>query len=247
MKILHIVRHAEAADREKKSPDFKRPLVKRGAKDARAVARRLRKSGHKADYMVSSPAHRALETALVFAKELEFPSKEIEQVQAIYENADNASLLFLVQNIPASSSQAFLFGHDPSFSDFARYLIADFAGTMPKGAVISVGFDCETWTDVGPGAGKLLLFDYPISKPEKARRFKSLRRETAAMLAAAMDEKLSGMDPKAAKKMKAYTRKVSRRVAERFLALTPHLPAGTGIGDKNPRRTEGGPVDAGEK
>jgi len=87
----------------------------------------------------------------VFAKEFGFRSKKIELVQAMYEDTDNALLLSIVQNIPASSSQAFLFGHDPSFNDFSRHLIANFEKTMPKGAVVMVGFDCDSWADVGLG------------------------------------------------------------------------------------------------
>jgi hypothetical protein len=40
----------------------------------------------------------------VFAKEFGFRSKKIELVQAMYEDTDNALLLSIVQNIPASSS-----------------------------------------------------------------------------------------------------------------------------------------------
>ena len=227
MKVLHIVRHAQAVSRKRGLPDFERSLIKKGVKVARAAARRLQKSGFSADYMASSPANRALETACIFAKELGYRIKKIELHQAIYEDADNALLLSLVQNAPASSSRAFLFGHDPSFSDFTRYLIESFEEAMPKGAVVTVAFDCESWADVGPGVGQLILFDYPMSKTEKARRFKSLRREIATLLVGLLHDKLEGLDPRAAKKARAYTKKISRKVTEQFLKLAPYLQTST--------------------
>ena len=238
MKVLHIVRHAHAVSRKQGLPDFERPLIKKGVKAARDVARRLKKSGFSADHLVSSPANRAIETARVFSKEFGFPVKKIELQQSVYSDADNASLLTLVRNVPASSSNAFLFGHDPSFSDFTGYLIKGFEESMPKGAVVTVAFDCESWSDIGPGTGQLRLFDYPMRKSERARRFKLLRREVADLLTSAMCEKLEGLDARAAKKAEKYTRKVSRRVAERFLRSARHLQPGTTKAGLKPQHHE---------
>jgi len=124
-------------------------------------------------------------------------------------------------------SSAFLFGHDPSFSEFAQYLLPDFNHAMPKGAVVTVSFDTVSWADVGPGQGQLLGFDYPISKTEAARRHKALRREISNLFAAAMQKELHKLDPRVAKKMKSYAEKTARRAAERFIELAPSYGLGT--------------------
>jgi phosphohistidine phosphatase len=169
MKILHIVRHAEAVNKNKGLPDFERALVKRGVKGARSVAKRLRQNGYEADAMISSPANRALETAHIFAKELSFPLGKIELHQSIYDDGGAATLLSLVQALPSAVSSALLFGHDPSFSEFARYLLENFDQLMPKGAVVTVRFGTDSWADAGPGNARLVGFDYPISRTEEAR------------------------------------------------------------------------------
>ena len=227
MKILHIVRHAEAVSRNKGLPDFERALVKKGVKGARSVVKRLRQSGCGADAMISSPASRALETAHVFAKELSFPLGRIDLHSGIYDDGSMESLLALVKALPADMSSAFLFGHDPSFSEFAHYLLPDFNHAMPKGAVVSVSFDTVSWADIGPGRGQLLGFDYPISKTEEARRHKSLRREISRLLATAMQNELQKLDPRAAKKMKSHAEKTARKAAERFIELAPSYGSGT--------------------
>ncbi len=227
MKILHIVRHAEAVSKNKGLPDFERALVKKGIKGARSVVKRLRQSGYDADAMISSPASRALETAHVFAKELSFPLGRIDLHSGIYDDGRMESLLVLVKALPPTVSDAFLFGHDPSFSEFAHFLLPDFNHTMPKGAVVSVSFDTVSWSDVGPGQGQLIGFDYPISKTEEERRHKALRREISDLFATAMQNELQKLDPRAAEKMKSYADKAARKAAERFIELTPSYRSGT--------------------
>ena len=227
MKILHIVRHAEAVSKTTDIPDFERALVKKGVKGARAVARRLRRCGFSADAMVSSPANRAMETAHVFAQELNFPVDKIELNRTMYENSDRTSLLTLVHGFPGESSDAFLFGHDPSFSEFAKHMVQGFDSVMPKGAVVTVAFETDSWADVGPGQGKLIGFDYPMSKTEETRRYKSARKEIATILVTAMNHELQRLDSRAAEIMKPFTDKTARKAAERFIELAPSVVSGT--------------------
>jgi len=227
MRILHIVRHADAVSRNKGLPDFERALIKKGVKGARSVVKRLRQSGYNADAMVSSPASRALETAHVFAKELSYPLGRIDLQQSIYDDASMASLMAIVQAQRSDATGVFLFGHDPSFTEFAHYLLPGFDHEMPKGAVVSVAFDTGSWAEVTPGQGRLLGFDYPISKTEEARRHKALRRDITRRLAAAMQNELHKLDPRVAEKMSSYVSKTARRAAERFIELAPSHGVGT--------------------
>jgi len=227
MRILHIVRHADAVSRNKGLPDFERALIKKGVKGARSVVKRLRQSGFTADAMISSPASRALETAHVFAKELSYPLGRIELQQPIYDDGSLASLLAVVHAQRADAMGVFLFGHDPSFTEFAHYLLPEFSRELPKGAVVSVGFDRGSWSEIAPGSGRLLGFDYPISKTEEARRYKELRRDISGRLIEAIHIELHKMDPRVAEKMSSYTGKAARRIAERYIELAPNHGAGT--------------------
>ena len=143
MRILHIVRHADAVSRNKGLPDFERALVKKGVKGARSVVKRLRQSGYVADAMISSPASRALETAHIFAKELSYPLGRIELEQSIYEDGSMSSLMAIVKAQRADAAGVFIFGHDPSFTHFVRHLTAAADLSMPKCAVVTIGFDTD--------------------------------------------------------------------------------------------------------
>jgi hypothetical protein len=131
-------------------------------------------------------------------------------------------LLSLVCGTPAEASSVFVFGHDPSFSDFAHHLVADLDQNMPKGAVVTIEFDADSWSDVSPECGRLVLFDYPMTKSEMARRLKPMRREIALSLTVAVEEKLHELDPRAAEIIRPYTNKKMRKIASRFLKWAPH-------------------------
>jgi phosphohistidine phosphatase len=217
------VRHANAERRDGECLDFDRALTKKGVKAAHAMARRLRKGGFAAEHMISSPAARALETARVFAKELKYPVKRIELCPAIYDAADTASLMSIIQSTPESASTVLMFGHDPSFSELARHLLPDFGGALPKGAVVTVEFDADTWAGLDPRHCRLLSFEDPTSKRDKARRKKSAGEELAAVLAEVLDARFRALDPQAAEKIKPYALKSIREVASRFLKHSSSL------------------------
>ena len=80
MKTLYIVRHAKAIVRGTGIPDFDRSLAERGIKDARKMSKRQAKAGAEPQLLISSPAKRAIETARIFAKRLDYPKKAIVQI-----------------------------------------------------------------------------------------------------------------------------------------------------------------------
>lgn len=228
MKVLHIVRHAEAPAKKSGQTDFDRALTQKGTKTARAVARRLRKAGFRADQMISSSAPRALQTARAFAKELKYSLKKVAAEQMLYDGADNESLLKLIRGLPVKVSDAFLFGHDPSFSHFAQHLIDTFNQPMPRCAVVSIGFEAGTWADASPANARLLRFDFPMTKRERERRINDEVQALAASLSSAMGKYLHGLDPRTAEKLrrtvfKHHSDKKMRKIARRFVEMNPRI------------------------
>jgi len=226
MKVLHIVRHAQAASRKDHQTDFDRKLTEKGAKTARAVARRLRKAGFSADCMITSPAPRALETARVFAREMKYSLKKIDTQQVIYDGADNASLLAFVRELPAKDSDAFLFGHDPTFTKLANHLVPSLNQPLPKCAVVTIGFETDNWMDICADKARLLRFDYPVTKREREQRIEAEIQALAASLSSSMAKHLHGLDPRTADKLRRYvfkyhSTKKMRKIARRFADLAP--------------------------
>ena len=77
MKTLFLVRHAKSSWDDTALPDKDRPLNDRGKRDAAKMGQRLAKIDVKPDLILSSPARRALTTAEIVAKKLDYKLKNI--------------------------------------------------------------------------------------------------------------------------------------------------------------------------
>jgi phosphohistidine phosphatase len=77
MKTLFLIRHAKSSWDDTALPDKDRPLGDRGRRDAPKMGKRLAKRDVKPDLILSSPARRALTTAEIIAKKLDYKLKDI--------------------------------------------------------------------------------------------------------------------------------------------------------------------------
>jgi phosphohistidine phosphatase len=115
---LYIVRHGIAIDREapKAPPDPERYLTDEGKEKTRQVAKAVAKLGVVADILWSSPYVRALQTAEIFAAELEYPGQKIRRTDLLLPSAD-AGMLFRELAKEKEATTAFVFGHGPHIDD----------------------------------------------------------------------------------------------------------------------------------
>src|SRR5436189_490239 len=87
MKTLFLIRHAKSSWDDTALPDKDRPLNDRGKRDALKMGKRLAKRDVKPDLILSSPARRALRTAEVVAKKLDYKRKHIVGDDRLYAGA----------------------------------------------------------------------------------------------------------------------------------------------------------------
>jgi phosphohistidine phosphatase len=152
MKRIVIVRHAKAVPYGYHD-DFHRDLQERGKKDAKIVGSELHKQGIKADAMISSPAKRAMKTARIFAKKMNFNKNHIRQMNEIYEGLSTYEFLDIINKLPDQWNTVFFFGHNPGFHLFAKYLLSRFDEDMPTCATIGIDFDGNNWKEVKAHSG----------------------------------------------------------------------------------------------
>ena len=84
MKTLFLVRHAKSSRNEPASQDKDRPLNNRGKRDAPKMGKRLAKREAIPDLILSSPAKRALKTAQLIAKKLDYKLQDIVVDERLY-------------------------------------------------------------------------------------------------------------------------------------------------------------------
>ena len=150
MRRLVILRHAAAEDKGAGQRDFDRRLTPAGRKDAATMGRWLARQGLRPDHVVSSPAPRALETALEACAALGVPAADVVQDAGVYE----ASAPFLLRRVgaaPAKASCVLLVGHNPGLEQLAVHLTGDEDlmrnGLAKAGAVVAELPD--DWRDLG--------------------------------------------------------------------------------------------------
>jgi phosphohistidine phosphatase len=115
---LYIVRHGIAIDREAPEcpADPERYLTGEGKEKTQQVARGLAKLGVTADVFLSSPYLRAMQTAEIFAEELEYRKQKIGQTDLLLPGAEAAELFRMLAKDKQSAS-VFVFGHAPQLDD----------------------------------------------------------------------------------------------------------------------------------
>jgi len=217
MKRLYLIRHATALPRDNQVPDFERSLVPKGAKEAKKIARRIGKNGQLEGVLISSPANRALETAHIFAKAWDYPVQKIILKQELYDFGGAKEFLPLIQSFDESWETVVMFGHDPAISELAQTLAKGFQEVMPKAGAVGISWNAESWKQITPESGRLILLEFPKAgyAPEKLR--KSARKELAAALSDGVGALLAEIDSDGASGIRKRIRKSCQQVATSFL------------------------------
>lgn len=163
MKKLILVRHGKAEDDLPEISDFERSLVSRGKIVSRLMAQRLKSKEKSQGIVITSPAFRALETALIFAGELGMPAEQIVMDRKIYDGLSLNNLTAILSSVKEDADTIMLFGHNPSFSDLANGLSKEGCDPMPKSGVVCLSFNINKWSEIRRKSGSLEYF----LKPEK--------------------------------------------------------------------------------
>ena len=159
MKTLFLVRHAKSSRDDPTLPDKERPLNDRGRRDAPKMGKRLAKRDVRPDLILSSPAVRALATAEIVAKKLDYAIKDIVVDGRLY-GADPNDLLDVIRELGEKPKRVMLFGHNPELAELAHRLSSTII-EMPTCAVAEFAFDIKSWSDVGQRTPAKAVLHYP--------------------------------------------------------------------------------------
>lgn len=161
MRTLYLVRHAKSSWGNPGLRDHDRPLNERGLHDAPKMARLLVEQGVQPDLLVSSPAKRALSTALFFAEAFKIEAEEVRREPNIYE-AFPQEILRIVSQLPESANTVLLFGHNPTFTEVAnRFAEDDFLDNVPTCGIVKITSSAATWKEFYEGNSKLAACFFP--------------------------------------------------------------------------------------
>ncbi|MCP2042681.1 histidine phosphatase family protein [Pontibacter sp. HSC-36F09] len=160
MKTLYIMRHAKSSWKFEELSDHDRPLNKRGRTDAPLMGQELVANNAKIQLILSSPAVRAITTATLVARELDYDADDIAIDDRIY-GASAAELLEIVHEAPADVDCMLMVGHNDAISEFANTLSPKPLTSMPTAGVVALRFDCNSWHDINRSNAGLLFYEVP--------------------------------------------------------------------------------------
>jgi phosphohistidine phosphatase len=161
MKKLFMLRHAKSSWDNHDLADFDRPLNAEGLEAAPFMGNFFYEKQVQPDVIISSPAKRAKQTAILVRESAQFDSK-IQYEEKVYE----ASPLTLVQIISALDDKhesLLLVGHNPGFEGLIKLLTGE-ALDLPTAGFVTINLQINSWSETTAGSGKLELFTSPKSK-----------------------------------------------------------------------------------
>lgn len=158
MKELYIVRHSKAVEYASDNSDFNRCLAPYGIEKAEIIAKHLSQDLNQVDLMLSSPACRAYETALLFAKALNYSDSDIVTHDPLYHFGGVERALTIISNVDDSVNKLMLFGHNPTFNALSWHLCGNFRDAMPTSSVVGISFKTQSWSSVLREQGSLICY-----------------------------------------------------------------------------------------
>lgn len=147
MKTLYVVRHAKSSWSHIDLPDHDRPLLEKGKKRTRKIINFLKEEGVTVDFIISSSAIRASETALYFAKGLNYAANEIKTDPAMY-YASAEDIFMQFNDLNDDYSKVMIVGHNPALTNFVNCFIQPPIDWLPTSGVISIKFKTDKWEEI---------------------------------------------------------------------------------------------------
>jgi phosphohistidine phosphatase len=162
MKSLTLIRHAKSSWKNQELTDFERPLKKRGKKDAPIMGRVVLQNLQKPDLFLSSPASRALSTALLVCEELGMSEQDLVIDDRLY-HAGITDLYAVLSEYEERYDRIYLCAHNPGITEFLNFLTLSGIEKVPTCGIAHISLPIDNWKDIAYGIGKLSFFDCPKS------------------------------------------------------------------------------------
>jgi phosphohistidine phosphatase len=161
-KKLFIIRHGKSSW-EDVVDDIDRPLTERGVHSSYDMAGRMAELENVPEIILSSPANRALHTAMIMARKWALPEEAIQIRYDLYlpEPEDIQRVLMLV---PDEVRSVALFGHNPAFTEFANMYLKEQVENIPTAGVVILTFSSESWREIQSSGTVAEYFDFPKRK-----------------------------------------------------------------------------------
>lgn len=159
-KTLLIMRHGKAEGQIGGRKDIERPLTDLGRKRTAVVANELMKKMILPQFIISSPAARALQTAQYMAEQIKLDETKISVNDDLYFKTVN-DYFDTLYAAPEELNNIMIVGHNPLITQFANFFLAQKIVDMPTSGLIALQSDARTWPEFVIAFKKALFYLIP--------------------------------------------------------------------------------------
>jgi Phosphohistidine phosphatase SixA len=145
LKKLLIIRHAKSDWNTSFISDFERPLNERGLRDAPLMGSFLKEKQHIPDLIISSGAKRAISTAKLVSKKLNYKGDIIVNNEIYNASADD--IKNVINTIEEKYKTVFIFGHNPGLSHLVNDLTSQWID-IKTCCVTVLDFTVKKWNHI---------------------------------------------------------------------------------------------------
>jgi phosphohistidine phosphatase len=144
MKKLYLVRHAKSSWEEPGESDLDRPLMEKGIKRTLKLNRFLNDHSVQIDLMISSPAERAFQTAILIANGIGYPEDKIVIERKIYDGYYDR-ILDLIYATSSAVNSIMIIGHNPTITHLANLFLHPGVDLLPTAGTVCISYATEKW------------------------------------------------------------------------------------------------------
>ena len=167
---LWLLRHGKSDRDNHALDDFDRPLKKRGKLAAQRIGLWLKQENLIPDYLISSPAKRAISTAKIVHKAIAVEALVVKQDKRLYQEGFER-LKTVLSECPAEAGPVLLVGHNPELEDLLINLVGvlnlpDTDKLLPTAALARLVMP-DDWSHPDAGCAKLLSITCAKYLPEQ--------------------------------------------------------------------------------
>ena len=158
MKMLLVLRHGKSPHGGER--DWKRPLTHRArTEDIPAMAAFAQTHGAVPQWIVSSDARRARDTAARFAQGFA-PVPEVVLTRDLY-LVGPEEILAEVRSLPEAVETAVVVGHNAGLEQFAEWLGGPLPDSLKPGGLAVYRLEIDSWLDLHPSRAQRTAFANP--------------------------------------------------------------------------------------
>ncbi len=159
-KTLFITRHGKSSWDFENIADIDRPLSTRGINNAYTMAERFKAKGMISELLFSSPASRALHTAIIYIRILGLSWESLKINERIYFDSAN-EILEIIEQADDHYSSIMVIGHNPAFTELANSLLQHPVDNIPTAGIVTLVFPTNQWALIRTMKTEKEDFDYP--------------------------------------------------------------------------------------